>query len=88
MVRILDPEVEILTPLDGKAILKHLELCCRNCYLSEGNITEVVITNTPNIEVPDTSSNSLLIYGIGSLIIIAGIVLIVVAKKPNNAKEK
>lgn len=40
MVRILEPSVEILTPLDGEAILKHLELCCRNCYLSEGNITE------------------------------------------------
>ena len=64
------------------------EVTTKTFEITEGNITEVVITNTPNIEVPDTSSNSLLIYGIGSLIIIAGIVLIVVAKKPNNAKEK
>lgn len=56
--------------------------------ITEGNKTEVVITNTPNIEVPNTSSTSFLVYGIGALIIIAGIVLIVVAKRPNNAKEK
>lgn len=42
----------------------------------------------PTIPVPDTNSTSLLIYGVGALIIIAGIVLIVVARKPSNAKEK
>ena len=42
----------------------------------------------PTINVPDTASTSYLVYGIGSLVIIAGIVLIVVAKRPNNAKKK
>ncbi len=42
----------------------------------------------PTIDVPDTGSNSFLIYGIGTLIIVVGIVLIVVAKRPNNAKKK
>lgn len=40
----------------------------------------------PTINVPDTNSTSLLAYGIGALIIIAGIVLIVMAKGPKNAK--
>ena len=64
------------------------EITTTTFEITEGNTTEVVINNTPNIEVPDTSSTSFLIYGIGSLIVIAGIVLIVVAKRPNNAKEK
>lgn len=40
MVRIVDPSVEVITPLDGDYILKHIELCARNCYKSEGNISE------------------------------------------------
>lgn len=40
----------------------------------------------PTIPTPNTSSTSFLVYGIGALIIIAGIVLIVVAKRPKNAK--
>ena len=39
MVKIAAPKVEVLTPLDGDAILKHLELCARNCYKSEDKIT-------------------------------------------------
>lgn len=39
MVKIITPSVELLTPLDGEAILKHLELCARNCYKSEDKIT-------------------------------------------------
>ncbi len=39
MVKIVAPSVEIITPLDGEAILKHLELCARNCYKSEDKIT-------------------------------------------------
>lgn len=42
----------------------------------------------PTLNVPDTNSTSYLVYGIGALVIIAGIVLIVVAKRPNNAKKK
>lgn len=40
MVKIIEPSVEILTPLNGMDILKHLELCARNCYKSEDKITE------------------------------------------------
>ena len=47
-----------------------------------------ITLQVPTINVPDTSSTSFLVYGIGTLIIIAGIVLIVVAKRPNNAKKK
>lgn len=39
-MRIVEPSVEILTPLDGNAILKHIELCGRVCYKSEDKITE------------------------------------------------
>ena len=42
----------------------------------------------PTIDVPNTSSNAVLVYSIGSLIIVAGIVLIVVALKPKNARKK
>lgn len=42
----------------------------------------------PSINVPDTNSTSYIVYGIGALIIIAGIVLIVMAKGPKNAKKK
>lgn len=40
MVKIVQPQIEILTPLDGDYIIKHLELCARNCYKSEDKITE------------------------------------------------
>lgn len=39
-MRILAPSSEILTPLDGDAVLRHIELCGRVCYKSEGLITE------------------------------------------------
>lgn len=39
-MRIIKPSVEIMQEIDGDKILKHLELCARNCYKSEGNITE------------------------------------------------
>lgn len=31
-MKIISPSFEILTPLDGKTILKHIELCGRVCY--------------------------------------------------------
>lgn len=40
MVRIVEPSVEIISDIDGDKILKTIELCARNCYKSEGNITE------------------------------------------------
>ena len=39
-MRIVEPSVEIMTPLDGAAILKHIEMCGRVCYKSEDRITE------------------------------------------------
>lgn len=39
-MKIISPSFEILTPLDGKTILKHIELCGRVCYKSEDKITD------------------------------------------------
>ena len=39
-MKIINPNVEILTPLDGQAVLKHIELCGRVCYKSEDKITD------------------------------------------------
>lgn len=38
-MRIIAPSTEILTPLDGETILRHLEVCGRVCYKSENRIT-------------------------------------------------
>lgn len=40
MVKVIEANAQILTPLDGLAILKHLETCARNCYKSEDKITD------------------------------------------------
>lgn len=37
-MKIIPASVEIMTPIDGEAILKHLERCGRVCYKSEGKI--------------------------------------------------
>ena len=39
-MKIIKPNVEILTPINGDEILKHIERCGRVCYKSEGNITD------------------------------------------------
>lgn len=39
-MKIINPHVEIMTPLDGPAILKHIECCGRVCYKSEDKITD------------------------------------------------
>ena len=39
-MKIIEPSVKILTPIDGKTILKHLEECGRTCYQSHDNTTE------------------------------------------------
>lgn len=39
-MRIIEPSVEILTPIDGEAILKMLEAVGRTCYKSEDKIQE------------------------------------------------
>lgn len=37
---LIDPSVEIISPINGEAILKHIELAIRNCYKSEDKICE------------------------------------------------
>lgn len=39
-MRIIEPSIEILTPIDGEAILKMLEAVGRTCYKSEDKIQE------------------------------------------------
>lgn len=39
-MKIIEPAVEFMQPVDGQAILKHLEACGRVCYKSEGKIAE------------------------------------------------
>lgn len=39
-MKVIGPDVEILSPIDGEAILKHIEQCGRVCYKSEDKITE------------------------------------------------
>lgn len=38
-MKLVSPKVEIITPIDGEKILKHIEICARNCYKSEDKIT-------------------------------------------------
>lgn len=44
-MKIVKPSCEIITPINGEEILKHLELCGRVCYKSEGRITEDSYSN-------------------------------------------
>lgn len=39
-MKIIQPKIECLTPLNGLEILKHLERIARTCYKSENHITE------------------------------------------------
>lgn len=39
-MRVIKPDVELITPLDGDIILKRIEQCGRVCYKSEDKITE------------------------------------------------
>lgn len=39
-MKIIEPKVEFITPINGKVILKRLEQCGRVCYKSEGKIEE------------------------------------------------
>ena len=39
-MRVISPSFEIINPLDGQEVLRHLELCGRVCYKSEGGIGE------------------------------------------------
>lgn len=39
-MKIVEPKVEIITPINGDEILKHIEKVGRVCYKSESNITD------------------------------------------------
>ena len=39
-MKIINPSVEFMQPVDGQAILKHLEACGRVCYKSEDKIAD------------------------------------------------
>lgn len=39
-MKVIEPYVEFAEPIDGDAILKHLEMCGRVCYKSEQSIAE------------------------------------------------
>lgn len=39
-MNIIEPGFEIITPIDRETIYRHIELCGRVCYKSEGNIDE------------------------------------------------
>ena len=39
-MKIISPSFEIMSPVDGKAVLNHIEKCGRVCYKSEDKITE------------------------------------------------
>ena len=39
-MKIIKPHHEILTPLDGEQVLKHIEACGRVCYKSEHKTTD------------------------------------------------
>lgn len=39
-MKIIKPGFEFMTPIDGQAIMEHLEQCGRVCYKSEGKIAE------------------------------------------------
>lgn len=39
-MKIINADVEFITPIDGDVILKRLEQCGRVCYKSESNITD------------------------------------------------
>ena len=39
-MRVIEPSFEIITPIDPEAVMRHIELCGRVCYKSEGGISE------------------------------------------------
>src|SRR6478736_2999262 len=39
-MKLINPSIEIITPLDGDKILKHVEVAIRNCYKSEDKIAD------------------------------------------------
>lgn len=54
-MKIINADVEFITPIDGAAILKRLEQCGRVCYKSEAKITDTgwrhIAKNLPAIAI-------------------------------------
>lgn len=48
-MKLIDPSIEMITKLDGDAILRHLEVAIRNCYKSEDKICEGSHINLINL---------------------------------------
>lgn len=48
-MKIIKPDVQFITPIDGATILKRLEQCGRVCYKSEDKITEAKKLNTMTV---------------------------------------
>lgn len=61
-VKIIKPYYEILTPIDGVQMLKHIESCGRICYKSEHKITEdsylAFVKNTSSEGMKPSSNTS------------------------------
>jgi thymidylate synthase (FAD) len=56
-MRLIKPNYEIITPIDGEQIIYDMEIAARNCYKSEGNITTIKIHD----ELQDATSGKKLI---------------------------
>ncbi len=39
-MRVIEPSFEIITPIDTEAVMRHIELCGRVCYKSEGAVSD------------------------------------------------
>lgn len=46
-MKIIEPSVEIITPINGIDILKHIETCGRVCYKSEDMLLWELKENIP-----------------------------------------
>ena len=52
-MKIINPDVQFITPIDGATILKRLEQCGRVCYKSEDKIC--LLYTSPSPRDPKTS---------------------------------
>lgn len=66
-MKIISPKVEILTPLDGQAVLQHIERCVRVCYKSEDKITDT--SAAPSTVVNQYGANNTNIANAGTITI-------------------
>lgn len=48
-MKLIDPSIEAISPINGKEILQHLEIAIRNAYKSEDKITDTSYENLINL---------------------------------------